>query len=104
MALCLVFIRRLFHSFHISFFFRISNFFDLRITKETWAVEMHIWCIKIGNVLVLNTDILREEEDVMKDMGHWGSTLTQLRKGDIFIVPQLLWQKIIVFFLCFLIQ
>jgi hypothetical protein len=33
--------------------FWISNFFDPGIIEETWLVEMHIWCIKIGNVLVL---------------------------------------------------
>jgi hypothetical protein len=38
-------------SFH--FFSRISNFFDLSLTEETWVFEMRIWCIKIGNVLVL---------------------------------------------------
>jgi hypothetical protein len=52
MALCLVFIRRLFQFSH--FFFRISNFCDLNITEETWVVEMRIWCIKIVNVLVLH--------------------------------------------------
>ena len=37
------------------FIFRgISNFFDLNITEETWVVEMHIWCIKIGNLLALH--------------------------------------------------
>jgi cbb3-type cytochrome oxidase subunit 1 len=41
---------RLFHCFHI--FFMISNFFELSITKETKLVEMCIWCIKIGIVLV----------------------------------------------------
>jgi hypothetical protein len=39
-------------SFHI--FPRISTFFDLNITEEIWVVEMRIWCIKIGNVLVLH--------------------------------------------------
>jgi hypothetical protein len=34
-------------------FFRISNFFGLSTTDETWLVEMRIWCIKIGIVLVL---------------------------------------------------
>jgi hypothetical protein len=42
-------------SFHIIvFFFQISNFFNLSITEETWVDEMHIWCIKIFNVLVLH--------------------------------------------------
>jgi hypothetical protein len=27
---------------------------DLSITEETWVVEMHISCIKIGNVLLLH--------------------------------------------------
>jgi hypothetical protein len=49
-----VFIRRLFHSIH---FFRISNFFDLSITEETWVVKMYIWWIKIGNVLVLHWSV-----------------------------------------------
>jgi hypothetical protein len=35
------------------FFFQISNFFDPSITEETWIVEIRIWCIKIGIVLVL---------------------------------------------------
>jgi hypothetical protein len=52
MALCLVLIRLLFQLSH--FFFRISNFFDLSITEETWVVEMRIQCIKIVNVLVLH--------------------------------------------------
>jgi hypothetical protein len=52
MALCLVFIRRLFQFSH--FLFRISNFFDLSITEETWVVEMRIWCIKFVNVLLLH--------------------------------------------------
>jgi hypothetical protein len=51
MTLSLVFIRRL---FQFSSIFRISNFFDQSITEETWVVEMRIWCIKIGNVLVLH--------------------------------------------------
>ena len=36
------------------FFSRISNFFGLSTTDETWLVEMRIWCIKIGIVLVLH--------------------------------------------------
>jgi hypothetical protein len=52
MPLCLVFIRRLFQ--FSQFVFRISNFFDLSITEETWVVEMRIWLIKICNVLVLH--------------------------------------------------
>jgi hypothetical protein len=48
---CLVFIG----SFTVfTFFFRISNFFYLSITEEPWLVEIHIWCIKIGIVLVLH--------------------------------------------------
>jgi hypothetical protein len=39
-------------SFHN--FFRISNFFGLSITEETLLVEIRIWCIKIGIVLVLH--------------------------------------------------
>jgi hypothetical protein len=35
------------------FFPRISTFFGLNITEETLLVEMRIWCIKIGVVLVL---------------------------------------------------
>jgi hypothetical protein len=42
---------RLLHSFHNCF--RISNFFCLSTTEETWVVEMRIWCIKICIVLVL---------------------------------------------------
>jgi hypothetical protein len=43
-----------FHPMDLSVFtilFRISNFFDLSITEETWVVEMRI---KIGNALVLH--------------------------------------------------
>ena len=49
MALYLVFIQHL-----IKFlpFFRISNFFDLSITEEICVVEMRIWYIKIGIILV----------------------------------------------------
>jgi hypothetical protein len=39
-------------------FIWISNFFGLRIIEETLLVEMRIWCIKIGIVLVLYLDIL----------------------------------------------
>jgi hypothetical protein len=42
-----------------TFLFRISNFFDLRITEETWLVEMRIWCIKIGIVLLLKLFYLK---------------------------------------------
>jgi hypothetical protein len=35
-------------------FFRISNFFGLSITEETLLVEMRIWCIKIGVILVFH--------------------------------------------------
>jgi hypothetical protein len=38
-----------------TFSHRISNFFDLSITEETWVVEMRIWCIKLVNVLVLHS-------------------------------------------------
>jgi uncharacterized MAPEG superfamily protein len=34
--------------------FRISGFFGLGVAEETWVVEVHIWCIKIGIVLVLH--------------------------------------------------
>jgi hypothetical protein len=40
-----------------TFFPRISTFFDLSITEETWVVEMHIWCIKIVYVIVLHSSI-----------------------------------------------
>jgi hypothetical protein len=37
------------------FFSRISNVFGLSTTEETYkVVEMRIWCIKIGVVLVLH--------------------------------------------------
>jgi hypothetical protein len=42
-----------FGSFIVFTIFRISYFFGLSTTDETWLVEMHIWCIKIGIVLVL---------------------------------------------------
>jgi hypothetical protein len=42
-----------FYKFH-NFVFRISNFFGLSTTEETWLVEMRIWCIKIGIVSVLH--------------------------------------------------
>jgi hypothetical protein len=35
-------------------FLRISNFFSLSNTEETWVVEMRIWSIKIGVVLILH--------------------------------------------------
>jgi hypothetical protein len=46
--------------YRISFTFYIlsnickSTHLDLIITEGTWVVEMRIWCIKIGNVLVLH--------------------------------------------------
>jgi hypothetical protein len=47
------FFSRLFYSFHNCF--RISNFFGLSTTEKTFkVVKMRIWCIKIGNVLVLH--------------------------------------------------
>jgi hypothetical protein len=42
---------RLFYSFHN---FSDFNFFGLSTTDETSLVEMRIWCIKIGIVLVLH--------------------------------------------------
>jgi hypothetical protein len=44
---------QLFYSFHNSLYF---NFFGLHVstTKGNWLVEMRIWCIKIGIVLVLH--------------------------------------------------
>jgi hypothetical protein len=44
---------RLLYSFHN--FFRICNIFGLSTTEETWVVEMRIWSIRIGTVLVLHT-------------------------------------------------
>jgi hypothetical protein len=44
-----------FGSFTVAqFLFRISNFFGLSTTEEIESVEMHIWCIKVGIVLVLH--------------------------------------------------
>ena len=44
-----------FGSLHFSqFFFSISNFFGSSTTAETSLVEMRIWYIKIGIVLVLH--------------------------------------------------
>jgi hypothetical protein len=50
----LVFIQQFFRIFTL--FSRISNFIDLSITGKTWVVEMRIWCIEIGNVLVLHVN------------------------------------------------
>jgi hypothetical protein len=52
MALCFGFHPTALSQF--SLFFRISNFFDLGITEETWVVEMCIWCIKSGSVLIIS--------------------------------------------------
>jgi hypothetical protein len=35
-------------------FFPISNFFSPITTEETYVVKIRIWCIKIGNVLILH--------------------------------------------------
>jgi hypothetical protein len=44
-----------FGSFTIfTMFFSDFQLFGLSTTEETWLVEMRIWCIKIGIVLVLN--------------------------------------------------
>jgi hypothetical protein len=40
------------------FVFRISNFFGPSTTDETSLVEIRIWCIKIGIVLVLHTKLI----------------------------------------------
>jgi hypothetical protein len=42
-----------FGSFIVFTILRISNFFGLSSTDETWLVEMCIWCIKICIVLIL---------------------------------------------------
>jgi hypothetical protein len=42
-----LFLFRLLYSFY-NFFSRISNFFGLSTTEETYVVEMRIWCIKIS--------------------------------------------------------
>jgi hypothetical protein len=52
MALCLDSLALL----HFSQFIRLSKFFGLSISEETLLVEMRIWCIKIGIVLVLHDD------------------------------------------------
>jgi hypothetical protein len=57
LALNLVFIRR---HFSIHYIFRSFYFFDLNITKQTWVVEMRIWCIKIVNVLIWHFNPLVE--------------------------------------------
>jgi hypothetical protein len=41
-------------------FFRISNFFGL----STWLVEMCIWCIKIGIVLVLHLKRIKRNQTI----------------------------------------
>jgi hypothetical protein len=65
MAPCLVFIG----SFIVfTFFFQISNFFDLSITEETWLIEMRIWCIKIGIVLVFH--YTTEQNSTVIRVGH----------------------------------
>jgi hypothetical protein len=51
----------------VTFFSRISNFFDLSITEETSKVEMRIWCIKIVNVLVLHSKCRELEPNLSKD-------------------------------------
>jgi hypothetical protein len=40
--------------FKVFIIFRISNFFGLNITEDTLVVEMRIWFIKIGAVIVLH--------------------------------------------------
>jgi hypothetical protein len=39
-------------------FFRLSNFLDLSITDDTLIVEMRIWCIKIGIVIVISLEYI----------------------------------------------
>jgi hypothetical protein len=41
-------------------FFGIFKFFNLSITEETWVVLMRFYCIKIGKVLVLNSNTMVE--------------------------------------------
>jgi hypothetical protein len=50
---CLV----LFPLFYRFTIFWISNFFGLSLTEETLLVEMRIWCIKIGIVLVWHINV-----------------------------------------------
>jgi hypothetical protein len=38
--------------------FRISDFFNLSITDETWLIEMRIWCIKFCVVLILHWNLI----------------------------------------------
>jgi hypothetical protein len=44
---------QLLNSFH-NFDFRTSKFFGLNTIEETYGVEISIWCIKIGIVLLLH--------------------------------------------------
>jgi hypothetical protein len=46
-----------FHGTVLGFFgcYSFQNFFDPSTTEETYVVEMRIWCIKIGIVLVLHS-------------------------------------------------
>jgi hypothetical protein len=62
MALCFGFHPTALSQFLV-FYSRISNFLDLSITEETWVVEMQIWWIKIGNVLVLHSGEDRQTDD-----------------------------------------
>jgi hypothetical protein len=55
-SICFVFVFLALLQFSQFFSPRISNFFGLSTTDETWWVEMRIWCIKIGIVLVFTSD------------------------------------------------
>jgi hypothetical protein len=74
MTQCLFF--RLFYSFFPAplQFFRISNFFGLSTTEETWFVEMRIWCIRIDIVLVLHLKMWIHCKRV-----HWFTVIAQNR-------------------------
>jgi hypothetical protein len=48
-----IWVFRLLYSFH-NFFSGFPTFFAQSTTEETKVVEMRIWCIKIGIVLVLH--------------------------------------------------
>jgi hypothetical protein len=53
---------RFFRLFYGFYNFSDFNIFGLSTTDETWLVEMRIWCIKIGIVLVLHLkDFLKNQ-------------------------------------------
>jgi hypothetical protein len=68
-----------------SHFFSDFNFFGLSTTDETWLVEMRIWCIKTGIVLILHYKRYQQKSDFQFS---WIQRIDQEHLHIVFVIGQ----------------